>query len=57
MHSFSNSYNVLFLALLMVVFSMSFWFRDIISEGKIKLIEYGLNFFFTYPDPPTLFFL
>ena len=45
MHSFSNSYNVLFLALLMVVFSMSFWFRDIISEGKIKLIEYGLNFF------------
>ena len=34
MHSFSNVYNVFYLALLMVVFSMSFWFRDIISEGK-----------------------
>ena len=55
MHSFSNSYNVLFLALLMVVFSMSFWFRDIISEGKIKLIEYGLNFFSRlHPQPLSL---
>ena len=44
MHSFSNAYNVFFLALLMVVSSMSFWFRDIISEGKVKTIEL-LNFF------------
>lgn len=27
MHSFSNSYNVYYLALLLVVFSMAFWFR------------------------------
>ena len=48
MHSFSNSYNVLFLALLMVVFSMSFWFRDIISEGTFLgnhtlAVQKGLN--------------
>ena len=47
MHSFSNAYNVFYLALLLVVFSMSFWFRDIISEGTgtLRLIQYIFNFF------------
>lgn len=37
MHSFSNAYNVFFVALFMLVSSMSFWFRDIISEGKRRI--------------------
>lgn len=48
MHSFSNAYNVFFLGLLAVVFSMSFWFRDIISEGTFLgnhtlAVQKGLN--------------
>ena len=48
MHSYSNSYNVFFLALVTLVLSMSFWFRDIISEGtgKLRLIQYIFNFFY-----------
>lgn len=33
MHSFSNAGFFLFLSFICVVFSMSFWFRDVISEG------------------------
>ena len=48
MHSFSNSYNAFYLALITVVFSMSFWFRDIISEGTFLgnhtlSVQKGLN--------------
>nr|YP_009317096.1 cytochrome c oxidase subunit 3 [Pestalotiopsis fici]AOW71191.1 cytochrome c oxidase subunit 3 [Pestalotiopsis fici] len=48
MHSFSNAYNVFYLALLALVFSMSFWFRDIISEGTFLgnhtlAVQKGLN--------------
>lgn len=48
MHSFSGSYNIFFLSLASVTFSMSFWFRDIISEGNetLRLIQYIFNFFF-----------
>ena len=47
MHSFSNAYNVFYLALMLLVFSMSLWFRDIISEGTgtLRLIQYIFNFF------------
>jgi len=47
MHSFSNSYNVFFLALVTLVLSMSLWFRDIVSEGtgKLRLIQYIFKFF------------
>lgn len=37
MHNFSNSYYLLYLALVLVITSMSFWFRDVISEGKSKI--------------------
>ena len=48
MHSFSNSYIVFFTALLVVTFSMSFWFRDIIAEGTYLgnhtlAVQKGLN--------------
>ncbi len=46
MHSFSNSYIVFYFALFSLVASMSLWFRDIISEGKLKLpinSYYNLN--------------
>ena len=48
MHSFSNAYNVFFLALIAVVASMSFWFRDIISEATFLgnhtlAVQKGLN--------------
>lgn len=48
MHSFSNAYNAFFAALLALVFSMSFWFRDIISEGTFLgnhtlAVQKGLN--------------
>lgn len=48
MHSFSNSYNVFFLALVTLVLSMSLWFRDIVSEGtgKLRLIQYIFKFFY-----------
>lgn len=37
MHLFNNSYITFYLSLITLVASMSFWFRDIISEGKLKL--------------------
>ncbi len=36
MHNFSNSHYLVYLSLLVLVASMSFWFRDIITEGKKK---------------------
>ena len=36
MHNFNNSYYVFFISLFLVISSMSFWFRDIISEGIAK---------------------
>lgn len=33
MHNFSNSYYFFYIALLLVVSAMSFWFRDVISEA------------------------
>jgi cytochrome c oxidase subunit 3 len=49
MHSFSNAYIVFYISLLLVVSSMSFWFRDIISEGTYLgnhtlAVQKGLNF-------------
>lgn len=48
MHSFSGAYNIFYLSLVMVVFSMSFWFRDIITEGTgtLRLIQDIFNFFY-----------
>ena len=46
MHLFNNSYIVFYLSLITLVASMSFWFRDIIAEGKLKLkntLYYYLN--------------
>jgi len=48
MHSFSNGHNVFFVALILVVFSMSFWFRDVIAEGTFLgnhtlAVQKGLN--------------
>jgi len=35
MHLFNNSYIMVYIALFLVIASMSLWFRDIISEGKL----------------------
>ena len=48
MHGFNNALNFLFLALLALVISMSFWFRDVITEatylGNHTLaVQRGLN--------------
>ena len=48
MHTFSNAYNVFYSAFLLVIFSMAFWFRDIISEGTFLgnhtlAVQKGLN--------------
>ena len=48
MHSFSDAYNVFYLAFVILVFSMSLWFRDIISEGTLlgnhtAAVQKGLN--------------
>lgn len=48
MHGFSNAGNFFFLALISVLASMAFWFRDVVSEGtaqnlKIKLSNYILK--------------
>ncbi len=40
MHGFISAKYFLFLALLTLIFSMSFWFRDVISEGKQSLSNY-----------------
>lgn len=39
MHNFSEAYNVFFIALITVIASMSFWFRDIIAEGRDYIHE------------------
>lgn len=41
MHNFSNSYYFFYIALLLVVSAMSFWFRDIISEATIYIGIYA----------------
>ena len=33
MHNFNNAYYLLYISLILLVWSMSLWFRDIISEG------------------------
>lgn len=48
MHIFSNSYQFFYLGLILVVASMSFWFRDIIAEGTFLgdhtlSVQRGLN--------------
>lgn len=48
MHTFHNSYYVLYLALFLVIFSMSFWFRDIITEATFLgdhtlAVQRGIN--------------
>ena len=46
MHGFSNARDFFFLALITLISSMSFWFRDIISEGtnvKSILPDFLLN--------------
>ena len=39
MHGFSNSEYWLPCALICLVSSMAFWFRDIISEGRAESLE------------------
>ncbi len=49
MHLFNNSYITFYLSLITLIASMSFWFRDIISEGKLKLnntLYYYLKIYF-----------
>jgi cytochrome c oxidase subunit 3 len=48
MHNFSNLYYLLYLGIFLVIASMSFWFRDIISEGTFLgdhtlAVQKGLN--------------
>jgi len=48
MHNFSNAYIFVYLALFLLVSSMSFWFRDIISEATFLgdhtlAVQRGLN--------------
>jgi hypothetical protein len=38
MHGFSNGGYFLILGFLSLVGSMSFWFRDIISEGRVLIL-------------------
>jgi hypothetical protein len=48
MHAFNGTYNIFYFALTIVVFSMSFWFRDIITEGTgaLRLMPDIFNFFY-----------
>lgn len=48
MHNFNNSYYLFYIALFLVISSMSFWFKDIISEGTFLgdhtlAVQKGLN--------------
>lgn len=48
MHGFSLAQDFVYMALILVVFSMSFWFRDVISEGTYLgnhtlAVQRGLN--------------
>ena len=48
MHGFSNAGYWLACALALVMSSMFFWFRDVISEGRAKsLLQYLLNLNYT----------
>ena len=42
-HNFNNAKYFLILALITVISSMSLWFRDVISEGKIIKILHIIN--------------
>lgn len=48
MHNYDNGYILNIIAFVLVISSMSFWFRDIISEGTgiLRLIQYIFNFFY-----------
>jgi cytochrome c oxidase subunit 3 len=37
-HGFSNADSVLMAAFVIVVSSMAFWWRDVISEGKLYIV-------------------
>lgn len=48
MHYFNNAHYLLYIALVLVIFSMSFWFRDVISEATYLgdhtlAVQKGLN--------------
>ena len=48
MHGFTNASNFLLLALISLILSMSFWWRDVISEGTYLgnhtlAVQRGLN--------------
>lgn len=45
MHNFSNSYYFFYIALILVVSAMSFWFRDIISESTTPIRKSVCGFF------------
>lgn len=63
MHSFTNAVNCLILALISLVCCMSFWFRDVISEGTYLgnhtlAVQRGLNMGVTlFIVSEALFFL
>lgn len=44
MHYFENSYILLYIAVITVVLSMIFWFRDIITEGTAPICIYANTF-------------
>ena len=46
MHGFSNADTFLMLAFLSVVFSMTLWWRDVISEGRIHYLNSILSIFY-----------
>lgn len=46
MHNFYNGYILNIISFILVISSMSFWFRDVISEGKLKFqntLSYYIN--------------
>jgi cytochrome c oxidase subunit 3 len=48
MHNYNNCYYIFYISLILVISSMSFWFRDIISEGTFLgdhtlAVQKGLN--------------
>lgn len=46
MHSFSNSYILVYISGFLVTYTFGLWFRDIISEGTIQLVSV-LNYYYT----------
>ena len=63
MHSFNNAYILLGIALISLIYSMSLWFRDVISEGTYLgnhtlAVQRGLNMgVFLFIVSEALFFL